>query len=761
MSSSAPKWGDNAAKQSSVERVRCFMPTILMQRTRKPLRASLRISARAYLTASTEIGKRPFPFFEIVDDGCNTNGMIYKMKLTIQTDLRMRKVLPILIAIATSMLASQSVRAVTSTLIAEENFEGGMNCQLASKGNFPVEPGIKSGMGINGSCAYGFGRSSCPYNAWDGYVNDLVFTFTRKYVITRVEFWEIERYGNWGSQGWLIANGVKLEDTSFARLPSNDNQADSGFRKREFSLNVVASSLTFRCWDITDVSELFIDNIRIYGYAENASVDVVLNFTKGATELNPSCDNAYWVCKDTNEYTAFPIMTGDAYAMHPGTYTLYLYSGESEFADPDPITITIDGTENRIEREVLLQRKKVKFNCIFYNTVQKDYGILPNSLGLNSYCTWRIDGGEWHTPGQSVEIVTGTHNLELNINESIRLMARTDILSTPITVDGSKTEHTEYINVLGANGAKVKFNFSIMNSITASVNFNKSLVDVTLRNSLGDTMTVPAGEYCLPKGDYVASFSYGNSESDGVLWRAPEDIEFSVNGRDREFNLLFVDIESAPLDWTTAIWFDATDGESEATVLRYIQPTYYNYIFGSMPEARRDGHVFLGWFSKKSGGRKFTKDSFVPRYDDSEIEYVDVDNERRIHLYAHWKKTNMTPSWLSAFSTIFEASNGDVEYAGAMTAANGKMTVSDCFDVGVNPQDPTDDFRIAEFKMENGNPVFTFNHTEDGAGNSFESKIKIIGAKSLGAESSWDNFSEVSAMDKSEYKFFKAMVEQD
>ena len=59
-------------------------------------------------------------------------------------------------------------------------------------------------------------------------------------------------------------------------------------------------------------------------------------------------------------------------------------------------------------------------------------------------------------------------------------------------------------------------------------------------------------------------------------------------------------------------------------------------------------------------------------------------------------------------------------------AANGKTTVGQCFLIGVNPEDPRDDFRITSFKLDDGKPVFTFNHTEDGAGNSFVRNIKIL-----------------------------------
>ena len=192
-----------------------------------------------------------------------------------------------LFTLAVCFSLSSTLFASTSVLIAEENFEGIMSCKLSSVGSFPVAPGIKSGMGVGESSAYGFGRSTCRYDAWDGYVNDLIFTFPKKCVITKVKFWEIERYDNWGSQGWLIANGVKINDTTFGRLPSNDRVADSSFREKEFDINVVSTSLTFRCWDITDCSELFIDNIRIYGYVYEDAFTVAYNANGGAGNMIP------------------------------------------------------------------------------------------------------------------------------------------------------------------------------------------------------------------------------------------------------------------------------------------------------------------------------------------------------------------------------------------------------------------------------------------------------------------------------------------
>ena len=215
-----------------------------------------------------------------------------KLKAKLTCSIRQNRLA--LLAGTIAFLTIGHLQASTSILIAEEDFEGTMSCKLSSVGSFPVAPGIKNGMGVGGSSAYGFGRSSCGANAWDGYVNDLTFTFSKKFVITKVEFWEIERYDNWGSQGWLIANGTKLSDTTFGRLPSNDRKADSDFRKREFTLNVISSGITFRCWDITDKSELFIDSIKIYGYVYEEPVSTPINVTAVTGEDSPQSVVIHW-----------------------------------------------------------------------------------------------------------------------------------------------------------------------------------------------------------------------------------------------------------------------------------------------------------------------------------------------------------------------------------------------------------------------------------------------------------------------------------
>ncbi len=83
------------------------------------------------------------------------------------------------------------------------------------------------------------------------------------------------------------------------------------------------------------------------------------------------------------------------------------------------------------------------------------------------------------------------------------------------------------------------------------------------------------------------------------------------------------------------------------------------------------------------------------------------------------------------FPDLVAASGGDIVTAAKMPAANGCRTVGECYALGINPEDPNDDLKIAEFKMENGKPVIKLNHTEDGSGNSFADRVKTLGKEKL------------------------------
>ena len=120
---------------------------------------------------------------------------------------------------------------------------------------------------------------------------------------------------------------------------------------------------------------------------------------------------------------------------------------------------------------------------------------------------------------------------------------------------------------------------------------------------------------------------------------------------------------------------------------------------------------------------------------------------------ADW--TGMPQDYVNNHEKIREASGGDIATAAAMMAANGFRTVGECYELGIDPEDPNDDLKITEFKMKDGKPEITLNHTKDGSGNSFEDRVKILGKAEL-SDAEWQ---EVPPEGNPAHRFFTVDVE--
>ena len=159
---------------------------------------------------------------------------------------------------------------------------------------------------------------------------------------------------------------------------------------------------------------------------------------------------------------------------------------------------------------------------------------------------------------------------------------------------------------------------------------------------------------------------------------------------------------------------------------------------GSLPELDWAGHTFVGWYFNKDGHGERVKPTTIIVRDST--------------CYAVW--TAMTMEYLNLHSPIATAAGGDIATAAAMTAANGCRTVGECYALGIDPEDPNDDLKITAFKMKDGKPEITLNHTKDGSGNSFEDRVKILGKAELD-EGEWQ---EVPPEGNPAHRFFKVKV---
>ena len=203
--------------------------------------------------------------------------------------------------------------------------------------------------------------------------------------------------------------------------------------------------------------------------------------------------------------------------------------------------------------------------------------------------------------------------------------------------------------------------------------------------------------------------------------------------------------------------FDPQEGECQKSEMWF---TYQegNYQPGAridktLPKPEKDGFEFAGWFTAKSGGqwKKWGSD------------ITDCT------LFAHW--TEMNREWMeeNARALFPDLADLDIATVANTMSANGCKTVGECYALGIDPEDPDDDFRITSFEMKDGKPAITLNHTEDGSGNSFLPRVKTLGAKSLGASAQgakspstaaqWDDVTDVADPDAAGYRFFKVTVE--
>ncbi len=149
-------------------------------------------------------------------------------------------------------LTVQVLPAPCSTVIFSENFESGQlpaEMAVSTVGTFSSPPGIQSITNFGASMAFGFGRSTCPANCFDGSVSTLTITLPAPTYISELSFQEMELYGNWGSEGEVLLNGVRVNqlDSSgledFGRVPVNDGIADTTFRTHQFVIDEVAMAL--------------------------------------------------------------------------------------------------------------------------------------------------------------------------------------------------------------------------------------------------------------------------------------------------------------------------------------------------------------------------------------------------------------------------------------------------------------------------------------------------------------------------------------
>jgi hypothetical protein len=155
-------------------------------------------------------------------------------------------------------------------LLLSESFENSIDSRISfeKSGTFSTDPGINNISVFGSAKAFGFGRSNVAANAFWDYFSILRITFPSPTYVSTIRFKEIELYGNWGGQGEIRVNSIRVEpDTilSWGRSPQNDRIADTSFRIKSLVVDRTLQTIEIVSFDITNQSENVIDDLEVFG----------------------------------------------------------------------------------------------------------------------------------------------------------------------------------------------------------------------------------------------------------------------------------------------------------------------------------------------------------------------------------------------------------------------------------------------------------------------------------------------------------------
>ena len=455
----------------------------------------------------------------------------------------------------------------------------------------------------------------------------------------------------------------------------------------------------------------------------------------------------------------------------------------------------------------------------FYNNTDVNSGsriLSPGSLG--NHLSWSVDDDvRRFKNGESVQVLPGQRIIRLYVDDEYHWIAgRFDLGSyessfhraydylelnigndfRDVLVYGSTPReygHHIYVKVEPdisqpeTHGDVVFFySAAVREELRGLINAQRGNVPVfdisKVRISIGKTAVNQAGNvvedlthgltglelckyYCLPIGLYYlkdvvydADTSSGDPYWGAVLDSTFENLLFEV--KDSRFAERTIDFDVFGGRAAVRVMFDPQGGEcakSEMWLLYHGTP-YSNSGWISIdkktaeslptPEKGED-FKFLGWFTERSGGLEFKSGATISG---DKVHWI-LPFEHTFYAYAQW--TTMADYWMYLFPDLVAAAGGDIVIAAKMTAANGCRTVGECYALGINPEDPNDDLKIIDFKMEDGKPVIKLNHTEDGSGNSFADRVKTLGKEKL-TDAEWK---EVPENGNPDFRFFTIDVD--
>lgn len=174
---------------------------------------------------------------------------------------------------ALAALALALPLAAGAVTVFSESFESGAldpRVSISTVGGFASPSGVKPNPIFGSANAFGFGRSVCGASCFDNHTAGLLINLGAATFVSTLSFKEMELFGNWGSGGAIFVDGALFGTThyDYGRLPYNDLVADQTFRSQTFDLNRTATTIELRVRDITNRSEIFVDDIVISAVPE-------------------------------------------------------------------------------------------------------------------------------------------------------------------------------------------------------------------------------------------------------------------------------------------------------------------------------------------------------------------------------------------------------------------------------------------------------------------------------------------------------------
>ncbi len=185
-----------------------------------------------------------------------------------------------------------SIKTQSQQILISEDFESGILNPLVTVqtvGSYNSAPGIKSNTNFGSTKAFGFGISTCPGSCFYNYTTSLLITFLTPTFVDSIKWSEMELYGNLGSWGPLYYDTTQVASLDFGAMPTNSGIADSIPRYQAYAINQTITTIKFYVIDITNLSEIVIDDLIITG--NTTGINETTSQSISAISPNPSEGN--------------------------------------------------------------------------------------------------------------------------------------------------------------------------------------------------------------------------------------------------------------------------------------------------------------------------------------------------------------------------------------------------------------------------------------------------------------------------------------